>query len=181
MSEYRLVVQTKSENGNFVNDEIIFTGKVKRPESIIDMGLRHTQQIDILEKIQDNLLLKQSIYLKEDINNCPKCGHQLNKNGLRKSSFNAVFTDHKVPVQRQICPDCKWRSIPSVNSLFGTNLHPGVVKMWIYHAFKINLLLFFLFTFKCKSFMVRFYYKNNFFDLGRIGCRRNIKAQNINY
>tara|TARA_B110000908_G_C10202179_1_gene425881 strand:- start:183 stop:1520 length:1338 start_codon:yes stop_codon:yes gene_type:complete len=129
MSAYRLVIQIKDENGNFVNDEIIFTGKVERPESILDMGLRHSQQIDIIQKVQDNILLKQSIYLKEDIVNCPKCGHLLNKNGLSKSSFNAVFTDHKVPVQRQICPDCKWSSIPSVNSLFGTNLHPDLIKI----------------------------------------------------
>lgn len=129
MSEYRLVIQKKGDNGRFVNDEIIFAGKVERPESIIDMGLRHIQQIDIIQKIQDYILLQQSIYLKEDINFCPKCGHKLKKNGLNKCSFNAVFTDHKVPVQRQTCPDCKWSSIPSVNSLFGTHLHPDLVKI----------------------------------------------------
>ena len=129
MLEYRIVVQTKNESGRFVNDEVISDGEIEKPETIMDIGLRHAHQIELLQKIQDYILDKQSTYLKEDINFCPKCGNKLRKNGVNKCSFNSVFTDHKVPVQRQICPKCKWSSVPSVNSLFGTHMHPDLMKL----------------------------------------------------
>ncbi len=74
MQEYRLVMQYKNSEGRFINNDVITTGEVRVPKGIIDLGLRHTDQIEILQKIQDTILNKQSEYLKEDINYCPKCG-----------------------------------------------------------------------------------------------------------
>jgi hypothetical protein len=129
MQEYRLVMQYKNQQGKFINNEIIVSGEIKIPKEIIDLGLRHSEQIEILQRIQDNLLNKQSEYLKEDINYCPKCGNKLHKNGINKCSFNAIFTDHKVPVYRQLCVNCNWSSVPSINSLFGCHMHPDLIKI----------------------------------------------------
>ena len=129
MQEYRLVMQYKNQQGKFINNEIIVSGEIKIPKEIIDLGLRHADQIEILQKIQDSLLNKQSEYLKEDINYCPKCGNKLHKNGINKCSFNSVFTDHKVPVNRQLCGNCQWSSVPSINSLFGCHMHPDLIKI----------------------------------------------------
>lgn len=136
MQEYRIVVQYKNEQGRFVNDEIILASEIKQPKEITDLGLRHTQQIELLQRIQDNILNKQSEYLIKDINYCPKCGNKLRKNGINKCSFNAVFTDHKVPVYRQLCGNCKWSSVPSIDSLFGTHMHPDLIKMQCEEASK---------------------------------------------
>ena len=38
MEEYRLVMQHKAKNGRFVDSEIIATGEIKPPESIMDLG-----------------------------------------------------------------------------------------------------------------------------------------------
>ena len=107
MENYRVVMQYKTSQGRYVNDEIIATGKIMVPDDLMDLGLRHSEQILILKKIQDNILNAQSKYLKEDIDHCPKCGNKLRMNGVNKCSFNAVLTDHKVPVHRQLCGSCK--------------------------------------------------------------------------
>ena len=60
MQEYRLVMQYKNQQGKFINNEIIVSGEIKIPKEIIDLGLRHADQIEILQKIQDSLLNKQS-------------------------------------------------------------------------------------------------------------------------
>ena len=129
MEEYRLVMQYKSKNGRFVEREVIATGEIKKPESIMDIGLRHKEQIEILRLIQNSILNSQSQYLIEDISHCPNCNTKLRKNGKNLCSFNAVLTDHKVPVYRQICGKCKWSSVPSISSLYGTHIHPDLIKL----------------------------------------------------
>ena len=129
MQEYRLVMQYKNQEGKFVNDAVIKSGRIEPVQAIIDLGLRQTEQIELLQIIQDNILNKQSQYLIENISYCPKCGHKLKKNGSNKCSFNAVYTDHKVPVYRQTCGSCKWSSVPSIDSLFGSHMHPDLIKM----------------------------------------------------
>ena len=54
---------------------------VMKPESILDLGLRHTQQIELLEKIQEALIESQTPYLNPDLTVCPKCQQKLKKNG----------------------------------------------------------------------------------------------------
>lgn len=136
MQEYRLVMQYKNPEGRFINNDVIISGNIKVPKKILDLGLRHNDQIEVLQKIQDTILNKQSEYLKEDINYCPKCGNKLHKNGINKCSFNAVFTDHKVPVHRQLCGNCKWSSVPSINSLFGSHMHPDLIRLQCEEASK---------------------------------------------
>jgi len=105
------------------------TKSVIKPNSIIDLGLRHAEQVDLLRHIQQQLLNKQSIYLKEELTMCPKCSGKLYKSGSVKSDFHSVFTDHKVAASRQVCKVCKWTSTPSVRSLFGDSSHPDLVKI----------------------------------------------------
>ena len=55
-----------------------------RPESlpIIDLGLRHTEQISLLEKMQNALLAEQAVLIDLGYNHCPKCGQKIKKNAL---------------------------------------------------------------------------------------------------
>ena len=129
MSEYRIIIQEKNKNGEYTNKDIIKAGSISKPENIIELGFRHLEQIDIIQKIQDSILGMQSAYLRSDITRCPVCGNSLRKNGVTKSSFNSVFTDHKVAVQKLVCGKCRWMSVPSINSLFGSHMHPDLVRM----------------------------------------------------
>ncbi len=56
MKEYRLVMQYKNPKGRFINKDIVISGEIKEPKEILDLGLRHKEQIEILQKIQDSVL-----------------------------------------------------------------------------------------------------------------------------
>lgn len=127
--QIRIIIESLNDAGDVIGKEIIATKSVVKPNSIIDLGFRHSEQIDLLRHIQQNLLDKQSNYFKEELASCPKCNGKLYKSGYVKSDFHAVFTDHKVTARRQICKLCKWTSIPSVRSLFGDASHPDLIKI----------------------------------------------------
>ena len=50
MQEYRIVMQYKNQHGIFANGEIIDSGIIKNPQTILELGLRHIEQIEILKK-----------------------------------------------------------------------------------------------------------------------------------
>jgi hypothetical protein len=127
--QIRVVIESLNDAGEVTGKEIIITKSVVKPNSIIDLGFRHSEQIDLLKHIQQQLLDKQSVFLREGLSSCPKCNGKLYKRGYIKSDFHAVFTDHKVAASRQICKLCKWASIPSIRSLFGNASHPDLVKV----------------------------------------------------
>ena len=97
---------------------------VKAPESILELGLRHEEQISLLEKVQNSLLSAQSKLIDTGYNVCPKCHQKLIKKGYSQSQFHAVFTDHKVGIQKHKCtnPECDWQSTPTTTSVFGTSI-----------------------------------------------------------
>ena len=104
---------------------------VKAPASIFELGLRHEEQISVLSKVQDSILAEQSKMIDPGYDVCPKCGEKLSKLGFTKSNFHAVFSDHKVGIQKHQCrnPDCDWQSAPTTISVFGTSLHPDLAKL----------------------------------------------------
>ena len=129
MAHIRIIVESVADNGEVIEKEIVMTKNIVKPEGIIDLGFRHSEQIDILRHVQQQLLNKQSVFLKDNLKNCPKCKGKLYKNGYIKSDFHSVFTDHKVAVSRQRCKSCNWTSTPSIRLLFGNSSHPDLVKI----------------------------------------------------
>ena len=104
---------------------------IQRPESIIDLGLRHAEQISLLEKIQNAVLAEQSGLIDSGVEICPKCGQKLRKNGAQVSDFHAVFSDHTLCLQRHCCTNtaCHWQGASTVQAVFGTNIHPDLAKL----------------------------------------------------
>jgi hypothetical protein len=130
--ELRIIVEKVSVSSQeVVRRDTIKTYDVKRPESILDLGLRHAEQISLLEKVQNAVLAEQTSLLDSGNKVCPLCGQKLKKNGSRTSNFHAVFSDHELKIQQHCCenPECSWRSSPTVNSLFGTSIHPDLGKL----------------------------------------------------
>ena len=128
-NKIRVVIETLNEAGEILDKEVVMTKSIIKPNHIIELGLRHVEQIDLLRHIEQHLLDKQSAYLKEDLLSCPKCSSKLYKSGYVKSDFHSVFTDHKVSASRQVCKGCRWTSTPSIYSLFGNASHPDLVKI----------------------------------------------------
>ena len=104
---------------------------MKAPESILELGLRHAEQISLLEKVQNSILAAQSKLIDPGHDVCPKCGGKLQRRGYTKSNFHAVLTDHKVGIQKHQCPnpECNWHSAPTTTSVFGTSIHPDLAKL----------------------------------------------------
>ena len=130
--EFRVVVETVSvQSQKVVKRETLKTYDIQQPESILDLGLRHAEQISLLAQVQSAFLAEQSVLIDAGFKVCPACGSKLSKYGFMQSKFHAVFSDHKLRMQKHRCknPECKWQSTPTTSTVFGTDTHPDLVKL----------------------------------------------------
>jgi len=127
----RIVIEKVDLKTNKVIDRsTIDSFEIHKPEKIIDVGLRHKTQIDLLKRIQQKVVDEQYAVIEEGQNKkCPQCKVLLNKNGYKQSDFHAVFSDHKIKIQKHTCPICHESQVPSIKSLFGTSIHPDLYKL----------------------------------------------------
>lgn len=128
----RIVIEkVDSKTNKVVSKNIASSFDISPPKNILDLGLRHQDQIAVLQSVQDYLLSEQAFFLKSEHECCPKCNSKLSGNGYKTSAFHALFSDHKIKVQKQKCSskDCGWHSIHTIKSLFGTSVHPDLYKL----------------------------------------------------
>ena len=128
-SQLRVTVEVLSEDGEVISHEIIQTKEIKKPTSAFELGFRHSEQISLIERIQQLLLNAQAPLLDSDLSNCAKCGSKLYRSGTVKSDLYSVFTNHKVAIGRKVCKSCKWSLTPSIRSIFGSASHPDLIKI----------------------------------------------------
>src|SRR5574343_1637764 len=92
----------------------------------MDIGFRHSEQISIISIIQDSYIpLEYKLLFTVDT--CPKCGNKPMKNGTHAVSFHSSLSDHKMKAQGYFC-SCGWQSRPTIHGIFGTNVHPDLIK-----------------------------------------------------
>ena len=130
--EFRVVVEKVSvSKQEVVKRETVKLYDIQKPESILDLGLRHEEQISLLSKVQSALLAEQSLLIDSGFRECPKCGAKLSKYGFMLSQFHAVFSDHKLRLQKHRCqnPDCNWQSTPTTSTVLGSDTHPDLAKL----------------------------------------------------
>lgn len=130
--ELRVIVEKVSiSSQEVVKRDTVKIYDVNSPASILELGLRHSEQISLLAKIQNAILAEQSALIDSGHTACPKCGHSLKKYGYQKSQFHAVFSDHTLCIQKHLCsnPECRWQSTPTITSVFGTDIHPDLAKL----------------------------------------------------
>ena len=143
MSKYvlRVVVEKidLADNEKILSRESVTDIDIKSPDTIIDLGLRHGSQIDILQKIQDKLLSEQALFLKPQIVSCNHCQSNLVGNGYAKSRFHAVFTDHEIRIQKLKCLTCKRSVVPSIKSVMGQLFSANSIKPLLYKIAPYNV------------------------------------------
>ena len=130
--ELRVIVEKVAVSSQeVVQRDTLKVYDIQAPESILELGLRHEEQISLLEKVQNSVLAAQSKLIDPGYDRCPKCGQKLSKMGYAKSKFHAVFSDHNVGIQKHTCrnPECDWQSTPTTTSVFGTSVHPDLAKL----------------------------------------------------
>lgn len=126
----RFVAEIFDSETNIVSERAVVVEKeIKSPKNLMELGFTHVEQINLLQKCQDALLKNQAEFLQPPSDKCPHCSHKLGKGSYQESDFHSVFTDHRVKIKRLKCPNCKRYVVPSVQSLFGSALHPDLVKI----------------------------------------------------
>ena len=76
--ELRVVVEKVSVSSQeVVQRDTLKVYDVKAPGSILELGLRHQEQISLLEKVQNSVLAAQSKLIDTGYDVCPKCGQKL--------------------------------------------------------------------------------------------------------
>jgi hypothetical protein len=121
------VIVRQIDNGVLISEKTIHELEITKPESIIDIGFRHSEQIDIISSIQDSYIPLQCKLLLESTDYCPKCQGKIRKNGSHIALFHASLSDHKLKAQGYSC-SCGWQSKPTIHGKFGSNIHPDLVK-----------------------------------------------------
>ena len=130
--EFRVIIEKVSvASQEVVKRDTVKIYDIRPPESILELGLRHEEQISLLTKVQNGLLAEQSALIDCGDDTCPNCGQKLKKNGFLQSNFHAVFSDHKLRIQKHRCnnPECNWQSTPTTTTVFGTDIHPDLAKL----------------------------------------------------
>jgi hypothetical protein len=130
--ELRIIVEKVAiSSQEVIKRNTITSDALQCPTSIVELGLRHAEQIALLAQVQTIVLAEQSGLLDPGMPVCPACGNPLKKNGYKTSKFHAVFSDHTVRIQKHSCshPDCGWHRTPTITSLFGTNIHPDLATI----------------------------------------------------
>lgn len=122
------IVVRKVENGKVITEKIIKEVEVKKAATILDLGFRHKEQIDIIGSIQEEYIPLQANKLSEKYTKCEKCGGKTRKDGTHYVHYHSSLSDHKVKMQGHACK-CGWRKKPSIHGEYGTNVHPDLIKM----------------------------------------------------
>ena len=124
---------------DIIHREVTEEKVIKSPKSIDDLGYNHEEQIEILQRIQDNYLQFQST-VYELADTCPTCGSEMRNYGTYESHFNSVFSDHKITLPRRRCTNHECRKILtySIQGLFGDYRHPDLLEMQAVAASKMS-------------------------------------------
>lgn len=126
----RIVSEIYDEKDSKVVDrQIIKDKKIENPKKIDDLGYNHEEQISLLQEIQDSFLFNQTKLIAPE--SCPKCGSRVVKGGCSPADFHSIYTDHRLQIPRASCCNkgCSTGKITnSIYSLFGSNMHPDLVK-----------------------------------------------------
>ena len=135
--EFRVIVEKVSvASQKVVKRDTLKIYDIEQPQSILELGLRHEEQISLLSKVQNSLLAEQTALIDLGPDACPKCGQKISKNGYTQSQFHAVLSDHKLRIQKHCCrnSECNWQSTPTITSVFGTDIHPDLAKLQCEHG-----------------------------------------------
>ena len=110
--------------------EIIMNGLIEKPVDVFNFGLSHGDQIKLLHDCLDAFLKEQIALIYSEPQYCPKCKDiKLSRNGKRVSDYHDVFTDHKLEICRMRCPDCKFESGSTIQSVLGNSMSADLIKL----------------------------------------------------
>lgn len=124
----RLVAQYYDlKTGKVMESKILREDPLKKPKTLEEFGYLHSEQIQLLQTIQDFKLRYETRLINDDVVVCPECGDKTNARGTKQSNFYSALTDHVVNIQQRRCR-CGWKSDGTVAGIYGSALHPDLVE-----------------------------------------------------
>ena len=122
--------QSHSEPEAVDQGNIILEGMVVAPTNCLDFGIRHEQQMALIQNAQDKILKLQAGEVTFDSDKCSKCPDGiLKKFGFKESWFYDVFSDHRVKLPKRRCDKCKHVDASTVIGLLGKALSGELIKL----------------------------------------------------
>ena len=89
--ELRIVVEKVAiSSQEVIKRDTITSYALQGPTSIVELGLRHAEQIALLEQVQNSVLAEQSRLLAPGLPGCPTCGHTLSNSRRSINPSNHV-------------------------------------------------------------------------------------------
>lgn len=113
------------ETNQIITSRVIIEEQVAKANTLRSLGYSHIEQIKIIQEVQNFRIAPQ--ILLNCPSTCPNCSNKLLRNGTTKSPFHSVLTDHSVVIPRLFCR-CGWSFKASIEHLFGSNIHPDLLK-----------------------------------------------------
>ncbi len=114
------------DGGNIISEKLIKEIEIKKPESIIDIGFRHAEQVKIMEISRIHTYqFRRSYYLRVMVF-VLNAGVRLKK-WYSRSIFHSALSDHKLTSQGYSC-SCGWQSKSTIHGIFDTNVYPDLIK-----------------------------------------------------
>ena len=96
-NQINIIIEITDDKSNVINRQSIHKKEVITNASLLDLGYRHREQIEVLQSIQNALLAEQAPTVGEHFTECPNCHSKVINKGKVASEFHSVFTDHKIP------------------------------------------------------------------------------------
>ncbi len=101
------------------------------PTTAAEIGLSRKDQLSTIADIQQSVLNAQAAFLSGTLEGCPQCHSSVIKNGTKLSSFDHVYSSHKVKFQKWKCSSrsCDWQENSSFMQKFNMKLSPELAKI----------------------------------------------------
>ena len=128
---YRIIFQEYDSQPETIDQEnILLEGMAVAPSNCLDFGIRHEQQMNLIQNAQDKILKLQAGEVTFDSDKCSKCSDGiLKKYGFKESWFYDVFSDHRVKLPKRRCDKCNHVDASTVIGLLGKALSGELIKL----------------------------------------------------
>jgi hypothetical protein len=111
-------------------ENVLLEGAVVAPSNCLDFGIRHAEQMALIQNAQDKILKLQAGEVTFGEDKCAKCPDGLlKKYGFKESWFYDVFSDHRVKLPKRRCNKCNHVDASTVIGLLGKALSGELMKL----------------------------------------------------
>ena len=89
------IIVRQREGEKVVSEKLIKEVEVKMAKTILDLGFRHKEQVEIIGNIQEEYIPLQASKLSNKYEKCEKCGGKTRKDGMHYSNYHSSLSLHR--------------------------------------------------------------------------------------